>query len=107
MKRSKLFKADYAVSFLSVSTTALIATWSEMIFAVLLLLGLFSRLSALVLLAISTLVTIYYPPLEAEPGHAHLLIHCYWSLLALVIICHGPGVISLDKLFCWLRRKKK
>jgi putative oxidoreductase len=102
----KLFQSDYAVSFVSANTAALIGTGAEMVLGVFLLFGLLSRFSALGLLIINTLTTIYYPPLQTEIDHAHLLIHCYWSLLLLVTVFHGPGGFSLDALFCKMRRKK-
>lgn len=70
------------------------ATYSEFLFPILLVLGLFSRLSAIALAVMALVIQIF-----VFPTWAHFF---GWDItvlaLALVIIARGPGAISLDSL---------
>ena len=89
-----LFTNEYAVPLLSPELAALLGTGVELIFPVLLVLGLGARMSALVLFAFNIIAVISYPDL----GEVGLHDHQTWGLLLLIILLHGPGKLSLDHL---------
>jgi len=61
---------------------------------VLLVLGLGTRASALVLFVFNAIAVVSYP----ELGEVGLRDHQTWGLLLLVTLLHGPGALSLDHL---------
>jgi putative oxidoreductase len=71
--------------------TAHLALGIELTTPVLLVLGLFTRAAALVLLAMTTVIEIFVYPL-AWPTHIQ------WAAMLLVLLCRGPGKLSLDHL---------
>lgn len=93
-----LFKYEYSVPLLSPHVAAVLGTGVELIFPVLLAIGLAGRLSAGVLFVFNIIAAISYPALN-EGG---LKDHTYWGILLLVTLLHGPGRISMDYL---IRRK--
>ena len=93
-----LFKYEYSVPLLSPHVAAVLGTGVELIFPVLLAIGLAGRLAAFVLFVFNIIAVISYPALN-EVG---LKDHTYWGILLLVSLLHGPGRISIDYL---IRRK--
>jgi len=91
-----LFTHEYQVPLLSPETAAGLATATELVFPVLLVLGLGARFSAAVLFVLNIVAVISYPELN-EVG---LKDHMYWGILLLVTLLHGPGKLSLDHLIC-------
>jgi putative oxidoreductase len=89
-----LFANEYAVPLLSPEVAALLGTGVELIFPVLLVLGLGARLSAFVLFVFNIVAVISYPDL----GEVGLKDHQTWGLLLLITLLHGPGKLSLDHL---------
>jgi putative oxidoreductase len=63
----------------------------ELTTPVLLILGLFTRGAALVLLGMTTIIEVFVYP-QAWPTHIQ------WAAMLLVLLCRGPGAISLDQL---------
>ena len=90
-----LFENEYAVPFLDPQTAALLGTGVELAFPVLLALGLGSRFAAFVLFVFNIIAVVSYPDL----GAVGLKDHQTWGLLLLVTLLHGPGGLSLDRLF--------
>lgn len=90
----QLFKYEYSVPLLSPEFAAYVATFSELFFPVLLVLGLGGRLAALALFGFNIVAVISYPGLT-EVGREQ---HVVWGILLLVTIAHGPGKLSLDYL---------
>jgi putative oxidoreductase len=90
----QLFKYEYEVPLLPPEIAAYLATFSEIVFAALLAIGLAGRFSAAALFAVNIVAVISYPALQA-PG---LEQHQVWGLLLLVSIAYGPGKLSLDHL---------
>jgi len=90
----QLFTHEYQVPWLAPETAALLATFSELVFPVLLVLGLGARVSAAALLVVNIVAVISYPELN-EVG---IKDHVYWGMLLLVTLMHGPGKLSLDHL---------
>ncbi|MDX3969695.1 MAG: DoxX family protein [Bradyrhizobium sp.] len=81
------FPAPTVMAFLSGS--------GEIMFPVLLVLGLGTRFAALGLLFMTLIVELTVP--DGWP------IHLTWAAMALGIMAHGPGSISLDHLICRAR----
>lgn len=86
----ELFRTEYALPFLSPDVAAHIATYSEHLFPVLLLLGLLTRLSALALLGMTVVIQVFLYP-DAWPTHLS------WAGLLLLVVGRGAGVLSLDR----------
>lgn len=87
-----LFTHEYQVPVLSPEVAAALATASELVFPVLLAIGLASRASAGALFVLNAVAVISYPDLN-DVG---LKDHFVWGLLLLVTLTHGPGRLSLD-----------
>lgn len=84
-----LFQSEYALPSVSPYLAAHIATYSEHLFPLLLVLGLFTRLSALALLGMTLVIEIFVYP-DAWPTHLS------WAGLLLLLIARGAGKLSLD-----------
>ena len=89
-----LFENEYAVPVLPPEIAAFAGTGVELVFPVLLALGLGSRFAAAVLFVFNIVAVLSYPDL----GAAGLKDHQTWGLLLLVTLLHGPGALSLDRL---------
>jgi putative oxidoreductase len=89
-----LFENEYAVPLLSPESAAWLGTGIELLFPVLLAIGLGARFSAAVLFVFNIVAVISYPDL----GAVGLRDHQTWGLLLLVSLLHGPGRISFDHL---------
>ena len=95
-----LFREEYTVPLLSPEVAAVLGAGGELIFSVLLIVGLFSRPAALGLFLVNAMAVISYPRLWTFDCPAAINDHFYWGMLLLVLIAIGPGKISLD---LWLR----
>lgn len=89
-----LFSYEYSVPFLSPELAAYLGSFVELVFPVLLALGLAGRLSAGVLFVFNIMAVISYPALNAAGIEQHQV----WGILLLVSLLHGPGKLSLDYL---------
>ena len=87
-----LFESEYHVPLLSPVVAAHAATYSEHLFSILLVLGLFTRLSALAFLGMTAVIEIFVYP-DAWPTHLS------WAGLLLFLIARGGGRFSLDRVF--------
>lgn len=85
-----LFQEEYKGVPLPSDLAAVMATVSEHLFPILLVLGLFTRLSALALLGMTLVIQIFVYP------DAWWQVHSLWVAMALVLIVRGGGSISLD-----------
>lgn len=86
-----LFENEYRLPLVDPWWAAHAAAIAEHLFPVLLVLGLFSRLSALALLVMTLVIQIFVYP-GAWPTHGT------WAACLLIIIAGGPGRVSLDHL---------
>lgn len=86
----ELFRTEYALPLISPELAAHLSTYSEHLFAVLLVVGLFTRLSALALLGMTFVIEVFVYP-DAWPTHLS------WAGLLLLIIARGAGALSLDR----------
>ncbi|MGR9108115.1 MAG: DoxX family protein [Gammaproteobacteria bacterium] len=88
----QLFRYEYSVPLLPPDVAAYLATFSELVFSVLLTLGLFGRFSAAALFLLNLVAVISYPDLDANAIGYHKL----WGLMLLMPLLHGPGKLSVD-----------
>lgn len=86
-----LFENDYALPLLPPVQAAYAATIAEHVFPILLVLGLFTRLSATALLGMTLVIEIFVYP-DAWPTHLS------WAGLLLPLIAMGGGRLSADRL---------
>jgi putative oxidoreductase len=87
-----LFEEEYKGVPLPPEFAAYMATYAEHLFPLLLVVGLFTRLSALALLGMTMVIQIFVYP------EAWWSVHMIWVALALVLIVRGGGSLSLDQL---------
>jgi putative oxidoreductase len=85
-----LFREEYKLPVLPPELAAQMATVAEHVFPVLLLLGLFTRLSALALLGMTLVIQVFVYP-DAWPTHLS------WAALMLYLVGRGAGHLSLDR----------
>jgi len=97
-----LFRDEYALPLIDPALAAKIAAFSEHFFPVLLVIGFASRLAALALLIMTSVIEIFVYP-DAWP------IHGVWATCFLVVIARGPGVFSIDHLLArrWMRKNQR
>ena len=86
----ELFRTDYALPFIPPVPATYAATTAEHLFPVLLVLGLFTRISAGALLVMTAVIEIFVYP-DAWPTHLS------WAGLLLPLIALGGGKLSLDR----------
>ncbi len=85
-----LFSEEYKGVPLPSDLSAMMATMSEHLFPIMLVLGLMTRLSAAALLGMTLVIQIFVYPDAWWP------VHSLWAALALVLIVRGGGLLSLD-----------
>jgi putative oxidoreductase len=85
-----LFELEYALPLLPPKLAAFMAAGAEHLFPVLLVLGLFSRLSAAGLLGMTLVIQLFVYP-DAWPTHLS------WVGLMLPVIAFGGGRFALDR----------
>lgn len=86
-----LFEQEYALPLIPPRVAAYLATWSEHLFSVLLVVGLASRLSAAALLFMTLVIQVFVYP---DAWRTHLL----WASALAFIVFRGAGALSLDHL---------
>lgn len=86
----ELFRTEYALPLISPELAAHLSAYSEHLFPVLLVVGLFTRLSAMALLGMTVVIEVFVYP-DAWPTHLS------WAGLLLLIIARGAGSLSLDR----------
>ena len=90
----ELFETEYALPFLPPRPSAYLAVAIELVTPPLLVLGLSTRPAAAILLGMTTVIEVFVYPL-AWPTHIQ------WAAMLLVLLCRGPGKLSVD----WLIRR--
>jgi len=86
-----LYETEYALPLLSPQLAAHLATYAEHLFPLLLVIGLFTRLSALALLGMTLVIQLFVYP-DAWPTHLT------WIGLMLLVIGRGAGHWSADRM---------
>ena len=85
-----LFQNDYALPLIPPGMAAVMATAAEHVFPVLLVLGLFTRASALALLGMTLVIQVFVYPGAWQ-------VHGVWAACFLALLLRGPGRVSLDR----------
>ena len=85
-----LFESEYHVPLLPPVVAAHAATYAEHLFSILLVLGLFTRLSALAFLGMTAVIEIFVYP-DAWPTHLS------WAAPLIYLVARGGGRFSLDR----------
>jgi len=86
-----LFRDEYRVPLLPPEVAAYMAASIELTTPFLLVLGLFTRPAAFVLIGMTTVIEVFVYP-QAWPTHIQ------WAAMLLVLLCRGAGTLSLDEL---------
>jgi len=90
-----LFENEYTVPLLPPDVAAYMATFGEFFLSIGIVLGLLTRLSAIGLLVMTTVIQLFvYPDAWGE--------HILWAALLVYLIRNGGGSLSIDH---WLQRK--
>jgi putative oxidoreductase len=87
----ELFETDYSLPFLPPHLAAYMAVSIEVSTPILLVIGLLTRAAALVLLGMTMVIEVFVYP-QAWP------MHIQWAAMLLVLLCRGPGTLSVDQL---------
>ena len=82
-----LFQHEYNIPFVHYKIAAVIGTFSELFFPILLLLGLVSRASAFVIISMILLMSLSY---------LHHDEHTIWGILVINVLVFGSGMFSVD-----------
>ena len=85
----ELFTEEYKLPLLPPDIAAYMAVSIEVAIPVLLVLGLLTRAAALVLIGMTAVIEVFVYP-QAWPTHIQ------WVAMLLVLLCRGPGKLSLD-----------
>ena len=88
-----LFETEYRLPLLPPEVAVHLATYTEHLLPILLVLGLFTRVAAAGLLGMTLVIEIFVYP-DAWPTHLS------WAAILLPLIASGAGRVSLDQ---WLR----
>jgi putative oxidoreductase len=86
----ELFRVEYKLPLVSPELAAHMAAYAEHLFPVLLVLGVFTRASALALLGMTAVIEIFVYP-DAWPTHLS------WAGLLLYLVARGAGWLSVDR----------
>jgi putative oxidoreductase len=87
----KLFEEEYKVPLLDPKVAAVLATFNELTFSVLLIVGLAARLATLPLIGMVLVIQLFvYPQAWTE--------HLLWLSILIFVLTRGPGAISIDHL---------
>lgn len=84
-----LFAEEYRLPLLAPEPAALLATLAEHLLALMLLLGIGSRIAAVGLLTMTAVIQLFVYP-DAYPTHG------LWAVALIVLIVRGPGPLSID-----------
>ncbi len=96
-----LFQDEYHVPWLPSELAAYLGTGGELLFPVLLALGLFGRAGALGLFVVNVVAVLSL----TEIAPAALGLHVLWGALLISIVAFGPGLWSVDMGLRLLRRR--
>ena len=97
-----LFRETYKVPVLAPELAAYVGTFGELVFPVLIVLGLAGRLGAAGLFFVNVMAVASYLELFGFECPAGINAHYYWGSILLALVVFGPGRLSLDALI--LRR---
>ena len=95
----QMFASKYAALPIPTHVTAYLFSYAEFLLPVCLLIGFATRISALLLLIMTVLMTVYATP------ETFWTAQVYWAAILLVLMTVGPGALSIDGLIRWLSRR--
>ncbi len=87
-----LFAYEYNVPLLAPELAAWLGTATELTLPIILVIGLFSRLTALALFVFNAVAAMAYPDISP----AGIVDHMMWGVMFAFIFFHGAGKLSLD-----------
>lgn len=85
-----LFENEYHVPLLPPDVAAYVSTYAEHIFPILLVLGLFTRFSALGMIVMTLVIQLFVLPMGWP-------VHLLWATPLLILVRYGAGPVSLDR----------
>ena len=95
-----LFEYEYAVPLLSFELAAYLATFTELVFPIFLIVGLGTRFFAIALTLVNIVAVVsYYATLAKGAG---LVWHYLWAAMLFTNVIYGGGFFSIDQ---WLKSK--
>jgi putative oxidoreductase len=95
-----LFKDEYHTPLLPPVAAAMAGTFGELVFPLLLILGLLTRYAAAGLFAVNVVAVVSYAHVLYSDGfEAAIGQHYLWGFMLLVVAIYGPGAWSADR---WL-----
>ncbi|MDE2367918.1 MAG: DoxX family protein [Burkholderiales bacterium] len=97
-----LFRDEYQVPVLPPELAAHAGTFGELLFPVLVTLGLAGRIGAAGLFFVNLMAVVSYPQLFGFECPAGIHFHYFWGCTLALLVVFGPGSISLD---AWLARR--
>jgi len=99
-----LFQDEYHVPLLAPKLAAVVGSFGELFFPLLLILGIGGRIGPLGLSAVNLMAVISYSDvLLAEGNEAAIGQHVLWGFMLLTLSLFGNGSLGLDRL--WMRRE--
>lgn len=98
-----LFEEVHPVPHIPPELAAAFGTWAEIIFSVLLIAGMFTRVSAIAIIFIILVMNL--TPLIANDPES-LETHSYWILVLSLFVAKGAGFLSIDHLYVKWKSKK-
>ncbi len=90
-----LFQYEYNVPLLPPQLAAIMGTATELVFPVLLVLGLFGRAPAVILFFFNIVAALSYPDISPAGLNQHVV----WGIILAMLAVHGSGKLALDSLF--------
>lgn len=97
-----LFRDEYTVPVLPPQLAAYLGAGGELLFPVLITLGLAGRLGAAGLFVVNVMAVVSYPQLFGFECPAGIDFHYFWGCTLAALVVFGPGPISID---AWLLRR--
>ncbi len=92
-----LFRDEFHVPLLPPEAAAVLGTFGELFFSVLLIAGLMGRLSALGLQLVNVLAVVSYAHVLFKEGfEAAIAQHYLWGFMLLMVMIYGPGRWAAD-----------
>jgi putative oxidoreductase len=95
----QMFETQYAALPIEPTLAAWLFTYAEFVLPVCLIVGFATRFAALLLLAMTVLLTVYIM------SDALWTLHVYWIAILMVLMSVGPGAVSLDALIRYVYEK--
>lgn len=92
-----LFRETYKVPVLPPELAAYVGTFGELVFPILIVLGVAGRLGAAGLFVVNVMAVASYLDLFGFECPAGINSHYYWGSVLLALVVFGPGKISLDE----------